>query len=86
VFDYFLAGLPVVSTPTIPLWEFADLIYFGETAEEFSLAISQALEEPAHSPKRTIRAQVARAHSTEALARCLAEIPVFSRTSGRSEN
>ena len=41
VFDYFLTGLPVVSTPTIPLWEFADLIYFGETAEEFSLAILQ---------------------------------------------
>lgn len=86
VFDYFLAGLPVVSTPTIPLWEFADLIYFGETAEEFSLAISQALEEPADSPKRTIRTQVARAHSTEALARSLAEIPIFLRTSGRSEN
>ena len=39
LFDYFLAGLPVVSTPVIPPWEFEDLIYFGETAERSNLLV-----------------------------------------------
>jgi glycosyltransferase involved in cell wall biosynthesis len=74
LFDYFLEGLPVVSTPVISLWEFSDLIYFGDTAEEFSRAICQALQESTTSPKRELRKEVARAHSTEALGRRLEEV------------
>lgn len=74
LFDYFLAGLPVVSTPVISVWEFSDLIYFGETAPEFSQAIRAALDESPESEKRRRRTEIARAHSTEALGQCLEEI------------
>ena len=86
LFDYFLAGLPVVSTPVIPLWEFEDLIYFGETAEEFACAIRRALNEPAQSLKRKMRIEVAHAHSTEALAKHLQELGILSDTRPRSAN
>lgn len=82
VFDYFLAGLPVVSTPTTPLWDFEDLIYFDETEREFSSAIRRALDEPAQSPKRTMRM----AHSTESLAKRLEELEVLSDARPRSAN
>jgi glycosyltransferase involved in cell wall biosynthesis len=74
LFDYLLAGLPVVATPVISLWEFSDLIYLGDTSEDFSRALREALEEPANSPKRKLRQDVARAHSTEELGRRLEEI------------
>jgi hypothetical protein len=74
LFDYFLAGLPVVATPVISLWEFSDLIYFGDTSQDFSRAVREALEEPATSPKRKLRREFARAHSTDELGRRLEEI------------
>ncbi|MGA7920938.1 MAG: hypothetical protein WCA38_14850 [Candidatus Acidiferrales bacterium] len=73
VFDYFLAGLSVLSTPTMPLWDFEDLIHFDETEREFSSAIRRALDEPAQSPKRRMRM----AHSTESLAKRLEELEVL---------
>jgi glycosyltransferase involved in cell wall biosynthesis len=73
VLDYFLAGLPVVSTRVISLSEFSDLIYFGDTATEFAHAIEAALAEPNTSPKRGRRIEVARAHSTEALGQRIEE-------------
>jgi hypothetical protein len=48
----------------IPLWEYSDLIYFGETPTEFGHAIRNALEEPSKSPKRTLRMEAAQSHST----------------------
>jgi hypothetical protein len=74
LYDYFLVGLPVVATPILELLEFQDLIYSGETARELSDAVLRALEEPADSPKRERRMDVARAHSTEALGRRLEEV------------
>jgi hypothetical protein len=74
LFDYFLAGIPVVSTPVIPLWEYSDLIYFGDTAAEISCAIRDALDEPSTSPKRKQRFDLARAHSTEMLGQILEEV------------
>ena len=74
LFDYFLAGIPVVSTPILSLSEYPDLIYFGETAEEFSRAIEKALTEPVTSPKRQQRVEAARGHSTEVLGKRLAEV------------
>jgi hypothetical protein len=74
LFDYFLAGIPVVATPAISLWEFSDLIYFGDTSEGFSGAICDALNEPATSPKRKLRQEIAYAHSTEKLGERLEEV------------
>ncbi len=80
VFDYFQAGIPVVSTPIVNLWEYADTIYFGDTAEELTSAIQRALKEPTDSPLRITRKNIARRQSIEALAETLDEI-LFSRES-----
>ncbi len=74
LYDYFLAGLPVVATPILELLEFQDLIYSGETARELTDAVLRALAEPADSPKRERRMELARAHSTEALGQRLEEV------------
>jgi hypothetical protein len=74
LYDYFLAGLPVVATPILSLSECMDLIYSGSTAQELADAVVRALEEPTDSPKRQLRKQVARAHSTEAQGQRLEEV------------
>jgi Glycosyl transferases group 1 len=74
LYDYFLAGLPVVATPILALSECEDLIYSGATAQELSDAVVRALQEPADSPKRALRMKVARAHSTEAQGERLEEV------------
>jgi glycosyltransferase involved in cell wall biosynthesis len=83
VLDYFLAGLPVVSTPVISLGEFSDLIYFGDTSVEFARAVDTALAEPATSVKRTRRIETARAHSTEALGQRLEQVLEMSASAER---
>lgn len=72
VFDYFLAGIPVVSTPIVNLWEYSDLIYFGDDSCELIRAIEIALKEPADSPRKTKRIEIGKRNSIEALARALA--------------
>lgn len=74
LFDYFLTGMPVVSTPIVNLWEYADTIYFGDDAEELAAAIQMALDEPPDSPRRSKRMEIGRQHSVEALADALAKI------------
>jgi hypothetical protein len=71
MFDYFAFGIPVVSTPIVHLWEYKDLIYFGDTAEELAAGIRAALSEPADSLKRVARIEIARGHSLENLAMVL---------------
>ncbi|HXW89864.1 MAG TPA: glycosyltransferase, partial [Terriglobales bacterium] len=75
MFECFAFGIPVVSTPLIHLWQYKDLIYFGETAEQLVSAVEAALNEPSDSPKRSARIEIARNHSIENLAitlrRCL---------------
>jgi hypothetical protein len=80
LYDYFLTGLPVVSTPILEISEFKDLVYVGSGAEELSAAVDRALKEPSDSPKRLLRAEVARAHSTEAQGRRLEEVLKFLKT------
>jgi hypothetical protein len=82
LFDYFLAGLPVVSTPVLSLTEYSDLIYFGDTPATFARAIEAALAEPASSPKRQKRTEVAFAHSTEALGERLDKVLDFKAPGG----
>jgi len=74
LYDYFLSGLPVVATPILALSEFKDLIYSGKTSRELTDAVIRALEEPADSPKRLLRMEVARAHSTDAQGQRLEEV------------
>ena len=77
LFDYFMAGIPVVSTPIIALWEYQDLVYLGDTAQELARAIVCALDEPRSSPKRQKRIEVAMAHSTGVLGQQLEAILGF---------
>jgi hypothetical protein len=74
VFDYFLAGIPVVSTPIVNLWEYSDIIYFGDDSCDLIRAIELALEEPADSPRKTKRIEVGRQNSIEALANALLKL------------
>ena len=83
LYDYFLKGLPVVSTPILEISEFKDLVYVGETAEELAAAVARALEEPPDSPKRALRMDVARAHSTEVQGQRLEEVLALLKTGQR---
>ena len=83
LYDYFLKGLPVASTPILEIAEFKDLVYVGSTAEELSAAVVRALEEPPDSPKRALRMEVARAHSTEAQGQRLEEVLALLKTGQR---
>jgi glycosyltransferase involved in cell wall biosynthesis len=74
LFEYFAIGMPVVSVPLINLWEYGDLIYFGDTADELAKAIQLALDEPLDSPKRRKRMEVAKSHSIENLAQVLRQV------------
>jgi glycosyltransferase involved in cell wall biosynthesis len=79
-FDYFAAGLPVVATPIIHLWDYKDFVYFGDTPEELAEAATSALQEPISSPKKTQRIAVAEEHSIENLSRLL--VPLLCEGSG----
>jgi len=74
LFEYFALGLPIVATPILELREFEDLIYFGDTAKELARAVELALQEPADSPKKEKRMQIAKDHTIEKLAEILAKI------------
>lgn len=82
VFDYFNAGIPVVSTPIVNLFEYSDTIYFGDTAEELAAAIELALSEPQDSQRKSARRDIAKSHSIAALAEALSEI-LFSGQLGQ---
>lgn len=87
LFEYFALGMPVVSTPLINLWEYEDLIYFGDTAEELASAIRAALNESPDSPKRQKRMAVARSHSIESLAQVLCQVlPLDTQDGACSED
>lgn len=73
LWEYFALGKPVVATPLIHLWEYEDVIYRGHSAEQLEAAILAALSEPADSPKRQRRMEIAREHSIEKLSAVLRE-------------
>jgi glycosyltransferase involved in cell wall biosynthesis len=74
LFDYFAAGLPVVSTPIVFLWELQDLVYLGDTSAEIIAAVENALAEPPDSPKRDKRKEFARKHGLDKIAELLRQI------------
>lgn len=80
VFDYFLAGLPVVSTSIVNLWEYSDTIYFGDDSCELIRAIELALNEPLDSPRKTKRIEIGKRNSIEALANALLKVLPLNET------
>lgn len=72
--DYFGLGMPVVSTPIASVAEFKDIVYIGGNADELTDAIECALREPADSPKRARRMEIAREHSLDNIAALLGKI------------
>lgn len=83
--DYFLAGLPVVSTPILALAEWSDLVYVGETPAEFTRGIELALNEPTNSPKREARKDVALSHSVEFLGSRMAQVLPLNGVQGATD-
>ena len=82
-FDSFALGIPVVSTPLVNLWEYKDLIYFGDTANELASAVETALREAPDSPKRRARIEIAKKHSIENLAALLLQcLPLTDERAG----
>lgn len=71
LFDYFAAGLPVVSTPVISLWEHRGLVYLGDTARELAEGVRNALAEPPDDPRREKRRRIARSHSLDEMSKIL---------------
>ena len=84
MFEAFAFGTPVVATPILHLWEFEDVVYFGDTAIELASAIEAALNEPSDSPRRRARIEIARAHSLESLATALRQCLPLDQSSNDS--
>lgn len=74
LFDYFVAGMPVVSTRILNLLDYCDAIYFGDTADELGRAINLALEEPKDDARRKRRVEIASEHSLEKLSHVIEQV------------
>lgn len=74
LFDYFAAGLPVVSTPISYVQAMNGLVYVADSASSLAIAVRQALAEPPNSAVKERRKQIAQAHSIEAIAPDLVRI------------
>jgi hypothetical protein len=74
LFDYFSVGMPVVSTRVLNLLDYSDVIYFGDTADELSRAITLALAEPKCDARRAKRVEIASEHSLEKLSHNIGEV------------
>lgn len=66
LFDYFAAGLPVVSTPISYVQAMNGLVYVGDSPSSLAMAVRQALAELPNSAVKERRKQIAQAHSIEA--------------------
>jgi glycosyltransferase involved in cell wall biosynthesis len=73
-FDYFAAGIPVVSTPLVHLWRYRDVVEFGDTAAEIQTAVERALAQDDAATRRQRRQAVAAEHSIERLAEALERV------------
>lgn len=74
LFDYFAAGLPVISTPISYVQAMEGLVYVGDSASSLAIAVRQALAEPPDSSAKERRKQIAQAHSIEVIAAELGRI------------
>jgi glycosyltransferase involved in cell wall biosynthesis len=76
--EYLASGRPVVGTEIRPLYEFVDMVALANTPEEWSTAISNALDSELNTVEHRIRRQtVARKHDwdklVEEIAKTMAE-------------
>ena len=76
LFDYFSAGLPVVSSKLLNISQYKELLFLCETAEEFESAIEKSLKE--RMSRKLVKAKtVYQSHSTnktsDAFERCIKE-------------
>ena len=78
LFDYFSAGLPVVSSKLLNISQYKELLFLCETAEEFESAIEKSLKERIESEACEKRKTVYQSHSTnktsDAFERCIKEL------------
>ena len=65
LFDYFSAGLPVVSSKLINITNYKELLFLCETFDEFESGIKKSLLEKIDSELRTKRKDVYLSHSTK---------------------
>ena len=73
--EYLASGRPVIASPTRLLKEFEGPIQLCHGVEEWSLAISKALEHEANSPAaREIRQSLARKHDWDLLVKMIAQV------------
>jgi glycosyltransferase involved in cell wall biosynthesis len=73
--EYLASGTPVVASPTRLLKEFRGTIQLCSGAQEWSIAISNALQPQANSPEaREIRQAVARKHDWDFLVNSIARV------------
>lgn len=73
-FDYFAAGLPVVSTRIANLSKYENEVYFGDTVEELTSAVLEALQEVPGSAKRQRRIAIAGQHAIGTASASLAQV------------
>jgi hypothetical protein len=64
LFDYFSAGLPVVSAKLLNISQYKELLFLCETLEEFEYSIKKSLSEKLSSEVREKRKAVYSLHST----------------------
>jgi hypothetical protein len=64
LFDYFSAGLPVVSAKLLNITQYKELVFLCETCEEFEAAIEESISEEVGSEARNRRKSVYYSHST----------------------
>ncbi len=76
LYEYFSAGLPVVSTPLRQMEQFRGLVYIAENADGFSSCLDQALSEDS-AGKKELRLGIAR---QETWAHRAASLVAISRT------
>ena len=78
LFDYFSAGLPVVSSKLLNLSKYKELLFLCETTEDFESGIEKSLKEEIESEAREKRKIVYQSHSTnktsDAFERCIREL------------
>ncbi len=64
LFDYFSAGLPVVSSKLLNISQYKELLFICETAEEFESGIEKSLKEGVESDACEKRKMIYQSHST----------------------
>lgn len=74
LFDYFAAGLPVVSTSIPYVQRYPELIFLADTAEQISNSLAAALSEPADSQLKQKRRELISSHSIASVAERLKSI------------